>query len=129
MALSADSVDELHTPCAFSMGLADARGLLDFVAPHHSQWKEEYRSGSLNADEVLSLYTAKQRLNSFEACADQFPGNRLLNLVVISNTAWSPENSGRPVYYHVTGSVRLCMASHHYARQIFVVCRNFPASL
>lgn len=63
-----------------SSGIADARGMLDFVLPPAKAEKKEYRSGSLNADEALSLYSAQQRQNSFAACADQFPGNKPLDL-------------------------------------------------
>ncbi|MCY1276251.1 DNA/RNA non-specific endonuclease [compost metagenome] len=71
---------------AFSMlsvGVADARDLF-FFAPSSTAAKKEYRSGSLNADEALSLYSAKQRRNSFEACADQFPGNKPLDLAQVA---------------------------------------------
>lgn len=61
-----------------SAGVADARGLLDFVLTPKAE-KKEYHSGSLTPTEALSLYSAKQRQNSFEACADQFPGNQPLD--------------------------------------------------
>ncbi len=67
---------------SLSVGVADARGLLDFALPHHAE-KKEYHSSSLGADEALALYTAEQRQNSFEACADQFPGNKPLNLASV----------------------------------------------
>lgn len=61
-----------------SAGVADARGLLDFVLTPKVETKE-YHSGSLTPAEALSLYSAKQRQDSFEACADQFPGNHPLD--------------------------------------------------
>lgn len=64
---------------ALLVGFADPRDLLGSGQPPAAE-KREYRPGSLNADEALSLYSAKQRQNSFEACADQFPGGRPLDL-------------------------------------------------
>ena len=68
-----------------SVGVADARGMLDFVLAPQAE-KKEYRSGSLSADEALGLYSAQQRQNSFAACVDQFPGNRPLDLARVPAT-------------------------------------------
>ena len=68
-----------------SVGVADARGMLDFVLAPQAETKE-YRSGSLSADEALGLYSAQQRQNSFAACVDQFPGNRPLDLARVPAT-------------------------------------------
>lgn len=68
-----------------SAGVAEARGMLDFVLAPKAE-KKEYRSGSLSADEALSLYSAQQRQNSFAACADQFPGNRPLDTARVPAT-------------------------------------------
>lgn len=73
------SVAGLVALFVLSVGVADARGLFGFSLPHTAE-KKEYHSGSLNSDEALALYSAQQRQNSFAACADQFPGNRPLDL-------------------------------------------------
>jgi DNA/RNA endonuclease G (NUC1) len=51
-------------------GIADARGLFDFYIPRE---KQGGRAGTLSRNEALGLYSAKQRVPSFEACADLFP--------------------------------------------------------
>ena len=68
-----------------SAGVAEARGLLDFALAPKAE-KKEYHSGSLGADQALSLYSAQQRQNSFAACADQFPGNKPLDLARVPAT-------------------------------------------
>ncbi len=65
-----------------SVGVADARGLLDFVLTPKAETKK-YHSGSLTPTEALSLYSTKQRQDSFEACADQFPDNHPLDPALV----------------------------------------------
>ncbi|MDH6157861.1 MULTISPECIES: DNA/RNA non-specific endonuclease [unclassified Janthinobacterium] len=65
------------------IGIANDRGLLDFGVP---QEKKERYVGTTSQAEALALYSAKQRRNSFEACADQFPSNKLLDIAYFTTT-------------------------------------------
>lgn len=84
---------------ALANSAAEARGFLDFIKiPSPASEKREYRPGSLNRDEALSLYTSAQRQRTFEACVDQFPGNQSLSL------AFAPQ-----------GMKPLALCSDHFA--------------
>lgn len=78
-------VAALITILAISAGLTDAGGLFDIPLPHKAE-TTEYRPGSLNEGEALALYSAKQRQNSFEACADQFPDGKPIDLAQVPAT-------------------------------------------
>jgi endonuclease G len=65
-------------------GGVQAQGLLDLVKHALPHEKQEYRSGTIAQDQALSLYSAKQQKNSFEACADQFPASKPININDVS---------------------------------------------
>lgn len=60
-----------------------ARNVQDLLQlPHAAEKKHQY-AGALSHDEALSLYSSKQKNNSFEACKDQFPKKRPLDLSLV----------------------------------------------
>lgn len=63
--------------CLLFGGTAGARSLLSFVP---SPERQEYRPGAIGQDDAIALYSAQQRKASFDACADQFPGKRPLDI-------------------------------------------------
>ncbi|MDF9779089.1 DNA/RNA non-specific endonuclease [Pseudomonas baetica] len=66
-------------------GAAQAQGFLDLVKhalPHDE--KQEYRSGTISQDQALALYSPKQQQLTFDACADQFPAGKPINIGTVS---------------------------------------------
>ncbi|MPQ71464.1 DNA/RNA non-specific endonuclease [Pseudomonas sp. MWU12-2323] len=66
----------------FSGGV-QAQGFFDLVKHALPHEKQEYRSGTISQDQALDLYSAQQKLPSFEACADQFPASKPINVASV----------------------------------------------
>lgn len=61
-----------------------ANGLLDLVKhaiPHNSQ---QYRSGTISQGQAQNLYSPQQKQLTFDACADQFPAQKPINVASVS---------------------------------------------
>jgi endonuclease G len=69
-----------------SVSLAESRGLLDYFHSSAPRAKHERRAGAISQNEALALYSATQRRASFDACADQFPAAKPLDLALVPAT-------------------------------------------
>jgi endonuclease G len=65
---------------------AQARSLLDLIkAPTQAQ-EHVSRSGSISKSAALDLYSNKQKLASFDSCADLFPAAKPINIATVPAT-------------------------------------------
>ncbi|KZN20819.1 MULTISPECIES: DNA/RNA non-specific endonuclease [Pseudomonas] len=64
-------------------GGAQAQGLFDLVKHAIPHEKEEYRSGTLTENQALALYSLPQLQHSFDACSDQFPSRKPINIATV----------------------------------------------
>jgi endonuclease G len=66
-----------------SAGVAESRSLFDlrfFSPPTKQESQQESRSGSISQREALALYSSGQKRASFDACTEQFPAAKPLEL-------------------------------------------------
>lgn len=68
----------------FSSAGVQAQTLYDLVKHALPQEKQEYRSGTISQDQALELYSAEQQKSTFDACADQFPAGKPINVASVS---------------------------------------------
>lgn len=74
----------LTTLALLFSGGVQAQGLFDLVKHAIPHEKQEYRSGTISRDQALELYSPKQMQFTFDACADQFPGGKPINVARVS---------------------------------------------
>lgn len=65
---------------------AEARSLLDLLKPPAQHQEQTSRSGSINQNAALELYSNKQKQASFDGCADLFPAARPINTATVPAT-------------------------------------------
>jgi len=65
---------------------AQARSLFDLLKPPAEHQQHTSRSGSINKNSALDLYSNKQKQASFDGCADLFPAAKPINLATIPAT-------------------------------------------
>jgi DNA/RNA endonuclease G (NUC1) len=65
---------------------AQARSLFDLLKPPAEHQQHTSRSGSINQNGALELYSNKQKQASFDGCADLFPAAKPINLATIPAT-------------------------------------------
>jgi endonuclease G len=73
----------LTTLALLFSGAAHAQGFLDLVKHAIPHEQKEYRSGTISREQALALYSPQQMKNSFEACLDQFPANKPINVASV----------------------------------------------
>ena len=74
----------LTTLALIFSGAVQAQGFLDLVKHALPHEKQEYRSGTISEEQALSLYSAKQKQPTFDACTDQFPAGKPINIAIVS---------------------------------------------
>jgi endonuclease G len=65
---------------------AQARSLFDLLKPPAEHQQHTSRSGSINQNSALDLYSNKQKQASFDGCADLFPAAKPINLATVPAT-------------------------------------------
>ncbi|MBH2037541.1 MAG: DNA/RNA non-specific endonuclease [Pseudomonadales bacterium] len=65
---------------------AQARSLFDLLKPPAEHQQHTSRSGSINKNSALDLYSNKQKQASFDGCADLFPAAKPINLATVPAT-------------------------------------------
>jgi endonuclease G len=65
---------------------AQARSLFDLLKPPSEHQQHTSRSGSINQNAALELYSNKQKQASFDGCADLFPAANPINLATVPAT-------------------------------------------
>jgi len=65
---------------------AEARNLLDLLKPPTQAQEQVSRSGSISKSAALDLYSNKQKLASFDSCADLFPAAKPINIATVPAT-------------------------------------------
>lgn len=65
---------------------AQARSLFDLLKPPAEHQQHTSRSGSINKNSALDLYSSKQNQASFDGCADLFPAAKPINLATVPAT-------------------------------------------
>ncbi|TPG73908.1 DNA/RNA non-specific endonuclease [Pseudomonas arsenicoxydans] len=65
---------------------AQARSLLDLLKPPAQHQESASHSGSISQSAALDLYSSKQKLASFDGCADLFPAARPINIATVPAT-------------------------------------------
>jgi len=65
---------------------AQARSLFDLLKPPAEHQQHTPRSGSINQNAALDLYSNKQKQASFDGCADLFPAAKPINLATVPAT-------------------------------------------
>lgn len=73
----------LTTLALLFSGAAHAQGFFDLVKHAIPHEQKEYRSGTISQEQALALYSPQQMQNSFEACFDQFPVNKPINVASV----------------------------------------------
>ncbi|MFM0392928.1 DNA/RNA non-specific endonuclease [Paraburkholderia phytofirmans] len=63
-----------------SIGVTDSRGLRDFVKLAMPHERQEHPANPLGRNEALALYSSPQKQLSFEACIEQFPARKPLDI-------------------------------------------------
>lgn len=66
----------------FTSGV-QAQGLLDLVKHALPHEKQEYRSGTISQGQALDLYSPQQKQLTFDACVDQFPARKPINVASV----------------------------------------------
>ena len=65
---------------------AQARSLLDLLKPPAQHQESASHSGSISQSAALDLYSSKQKLASFDGCAELFPAARPINIATVPTT-------------------------------------------
>jgi endonuclease G len=60
-----------------------AQGVLDLVKHALPHERQEYRSGTISQEQALDLYSPQQRQLTFDACIDQFPARKPINVASV----------------------------------------------